>query len=1017
MIRSLYSGVSGMKSHQTRMDVVGNNISNVNTTGYKSGTVNFQDTLSQTIRSGGDGRNPSQVGTGISVGSVSNDFGQGSLQNTGRTLDLAINGRGLFVVSDGNESFYSRNGAFFVDKNGYLVNSDGFKVQSTEGDIRIYNGPVSNLQIEPDGAITGTNTDGEPLQFSSDPVIIPEPTQAEEAQLAGNAMQIDPVVSGTGSLSGEGIEPATLPVEAVVKGDSNSDKVDSRLATTESVDLTGYDFKLSYSDGADNHTISFETVEQNMEVTINDLGSIAASIIGNNNLDTTVDLSGINAGTSVDIIIDGGNNGGLGIAGETIFTFDDTTLKSAFNGTNPWSDIKIKMESATSSNGTKLSEVANIELINNKLSITSKSTGSSSTVQFDITDGAGDTADIESAFGIDDLSNDTGIDDAADGYVTFTDIPSPGATLNIAGTTIEFYDSINGQYSGTNTGVNINGLSTAKQVADKVATDVTIPNYTLDSSSVDGQLDIDADNDGAVTKLANIGTISSGNVDVGGNDFSATIDGAYGGYTLEFIDADQQPAAAIDHSNQIISLTADFSGNGAGVPSLDNIKSAIEAETGTDTAQLQFNGTIDNNFGGKTIDLSANLDGISNVKGWNNLAENMQQILDANSYLKDRVIVSYDDGPYGGLNFETITDPDKINNDGNPITPQIALSGNHVEKFMGDLTANQLTDSGNAVKTQDWTGKVFNFDVGNGWQKAELKSDYTNSEFSDDWSGTGFDEVTSGQDLADKLQTLFNVMAGDDPSTPDMEAQPNIIVAWENDHLVFTPNPQDTSKSVTLGGPNVVDFIGAGTNATNSNVDWTSKDFSITYNGTTFNFSEYDKQQAGLDAVTSGDALAAAMNKLIDEKIGSDKVDVTWSSDHLLFKTKDTTGLGTVPSISINGTDAADFVGTNTSDTGNPSTQNPPQSQEPDNVIRLVTFSNLEGLAKAGNNLYSQTESSGIPSNDTQSTIESNYLEMSNVDLTEQFTDMITTQRGYQAGSRMVTVSDSMLEELINLKR
>ncbi len=141
MLRSLYSGVSGLKAHQVRMDVIGNNIANVNTLGFKKSRVTFQDTFSQMLRganrSEGDqgGVNPSQVGLGVTIGSVETLHTQGNLQNTGKTTDLAIDGQGYFILKDpegGN--VYTRVGGFDFDAKGFLVNPQGFKVQGYMAD-------------------------------------------------------------------------------------------------------------------------------------------------------------------------------------------------------------------------------------------------------------------------------------------------------------------------------------------------------------------------------------------------------------------------------------------------------------------------------------------------------------------------------------------------------------------------------------------------------------------------------------------------------------------------------------------------------------------------------------------------------------------------------------------------------------------------------------------------------------------------------------------------------------------
>jgi flagellar hook protein FlgE len=140
MMRSLFSGVSGLKNHQTRMDVIGNNISNVNTTGFKSSRVTFVDTLSQTLTGASapkgtlGGTNPKQIGLGSNVGSIDLMFQDGSVQSTGKNTDLCLSGNGLFVVKQGNETFYTRDGAFEFDADGnYVLPGSGMFVQGWMG--------------------------------------------------------------------------------------------------------------------------------------------------------------------------------------------------------------------------------------------------------------------------------------------------------------------------------------------------------------------------------------------------------------------------------------------------------------------------------------------------------------------------------------------------------------------------------------------------------------------------------------------------------------------------------------------------------------------------------------------------------------------------------------------------------------------------------------------------------------------------------------------------------------------
>lgn len=162
MLRSLYAGVSGLRNHQVRMDVVSNNISNVNTMGFKASRTNFQDSLNQLIRSGGAGRNPMQAGTGSAVGSIGTKMEQGPLQMTGRTLDLAIDGSGFFMLSDaeGTNTYFTRDGAFFVDSVGNVVNSSGLILQGDGGAINLGEDPLATVTVSKTGGIEASTTTG-----------------------------------------------------------------------------------------------------------------------------------------------------------------------------------------------------------------------------------------------------------------------------------------------------------------------------------------------------------------------------------------------------------------------------------------------------------------------------------------------------------------------------------------------------------------------------------------------------------------------------------------------------------------------------------------------------------------------------------------------------------------------------------------------------------------------------------------------------------------------------------------
>jgi flagellar hook protein FlgE len=173
MMRSMFAAISGLKVHQTMLDVVSNDIANVNTLGYKSQRTTFKDSLSQLQKGGAapsaaqGGSNAAQVGLGVQLNSIDNLMSSGALQTTGNVLDVAIQGEGWFRVGSGNppaaatDVQYTRAGNFTRNQNGYLVTQDGYYVlgrATTAGTgadtyVNIPNG-ATNLSIGQDGSVS-----------------------------------------------------------------------------------------------------------------------------------------------------------------------------------------------------------------------------------------------------------------------------------------------------------------------------------------------------------------------------------------------------------------------------------------------------------------------------------------------------------------------------------------------------------------------------------------------------------------------------------------------------------------------------------------------------------------------------------------------------------------------------------------------------------------------------------------------------------------------------------------------
>lgn len=229
MVQAMFSAVSGVQAHQTRLDVIGNNIANVNTIGYKAARATFFDQLSQSIKGasrpqdGRGGLNPMQVGLGVRVGSITTMQTQGALQQTGRPSDLSVQGNGFFIVGDGNAAQYSRDGAFTLDAEGSLVSATtGLKLLGWEA--------------SPDGSV---DTSGPVLPSSS--IRIPIGTLTS--------------VQATANLDLAGNLDSTMPAGATYARtgqvfDALGNPHDVRFAFTKTANVNEWDYAITSPSGA-----------------------------------------------------------------------------------------------------------------------------------------------------------------------------------------------------------------------------------------------------------------------------------------------------------------------------------------------------------------------------------------------------------------------------------------------------------------------------------------------------------------------------------------------------------------------------------------------------------------------------------------------------------------------------------------------------------------------------------------------------------------------------------------------
>lgn len=228
MMRSMYSGVSGLQAHQLKMDVIGNNIANVNTVGYKSQRVTFNEVFSQTLQGGTSasdetgrgGRNPMQVGLGVNVSSIDMLMTQGAAQRTDNPFDLMIGGDGFIIAGDDSGKYFTRAGALRQDDEGNLVIPNGMKVQGwqpTEDGKGIVKGEVGDIKLNdpknvstPPSATTGISLGGN-LDIKDSRI----PRQMKMYDSLGNAYSMTVNLVYTAGNGGAGTWHVETPLEGV----------------------------------------------------------------------------------------------------------------------------------------------------------------------------------------------------------------------------------------------------------------------------------------------------------------------------------------------------------------------------------------------------------------------------------------------------------------------------------------------------------------------------------------------------------------------------------------------------------------------------------------------------------------------------------------------------------------------------------------------------------------------------------------------------------------------------------
>ena len=332
MMRSLYTGLSGAKNHQSSMDVVGNNIANVNTVGYKSSRTTFADIFSQKLQdaSAGNGEtgstNPKQVGLGTSVGSIDLMFKDGAPMLTGKNTDLCLSGDGLFVVRRGNETFYTRDGAFEFDAEGnYVLPGSGHFVQGWMADNGVINatGGIGDIKV----AL------GQPLVNATELITYVDNLESNVPTITGITVDTDePLTVGWG---GKELNIGHIPADGKKWRFKDDVPLGATTATIESEDgntatviiTPAATFEISKGTDVDFHTMNILTqgsVTAQYPLTLKIDGKQYMAVSMDKDMDTTktwqVKKDGALAGSNTITITDGTE--------DITFTLDSTLTES-----------------------------------------------------------------------------------------------------------------------------------------------------------------------------------------------------------------------------------------------------------------------------------------------------------------------------------------------------------------------------------------------------------------------------------------------------------------------------------------------------------------------------------------------------------------------------------------------------------------------------------------------------------------------------------------------------------------
>ena len=961
MLKSLYSGISGLQSHQVAMDVESNNIANVNTVGFKYSRANFSDLLAQTSsiatapQGSLGGKNAVQVGLGTSVDSTTRIFSQGSIQNTDKNTDVAIQGDGFFIVSpDGGNSYkYTRAGDFKFDAGGNFVDNNGFIVQgwtrNEETGKVDATSPISNIQISPGLTTPASSTAKVELKanLNSGPVVenfsaayeIPSGITPSNPSLDALDSYGNPIASGNmGVMFNESGEAFNLQDnQGVWMSFLSSVKDDGAAVTAGAGEL---DITLMLDDGITTQRI------------VTTGGAATNSALANGNRY----VAAINAYTST-----------TGITA----SYDELTQQISL--TNPNSN------SAASHNINVTAAAGTSGITTGSVNTAYKYQYNSASANAAINENKTFTsvADLRTAMEAQarSVKSNGGIVTAGAGELNTTLTLADGSTQQVTttgglatNTTLvngnRYVAAINA-YTST-TGITASYDDTTKQITLINPVTAAIDDlYGIDTGVVAagaGELNTTLTlADGTTQQITTTGGVPTNTTLVNGDRYAAAINAVTNttGITASYDDVSKQITLTYPDASSVtindLYATAGVVAAGAG-----ELNTTLTLADGT-TQQITTTGGVATNT---TLDngdrYAAAINAVTITTG---------------------ITASYDDTTkqitltYPNPTTTTISDLD-----GTATAENIEISVNSDGKF-------EIINPGGSAGDYDINLQVTAF------------------------SGSGITENTKFTSSMSSMNSILPVASGGKAYSQSFNAATHssgidIYDSLGSKHTIrtdFRKTAMDTATGstwemiITVPEPATIDTV-APTNEKKGSIKFNNDGSLQTFNPPNLSFSANNgsaaEQQISLslgtanafDGMTSFDSKSSTSGISQDGYTGGDLVGIRIDQS------------GTVVGSFSNGRSFG-------------------LAQ-----VSMAKFTNNEGLATEGGNVYVQTANSGDPVIGTAATsgrgfIQSSALEQSNVDLSLALTQLIIIQRGYQANGKTITTSDALLETLIGLKR